>query len=124
MIGTTIEEKIQSLGNKRYFSIKEVSNFCGEKNSVLRYWELEFHQLKPQKVNNQRRYQKKDIQTILIIQKLLRDDGFSIETSKKYLLNSKLYPISIQQVKPSLNNFDPQNLKDIRNSLKQILTSL
>lgn len=120
-----IDEKIHSLGNKRYFSIREVSNFCDEKDSVLRYWESEFRQLKPQKVQNQRRYQQKDIQTILIIRALLRDEGMTIDQSREYLLNSKL--VIKQQSKSnhqSLDKVNPKNLKDFHNELKTILISL
>ena len=48
--------------NKRYFTIGEVSNICGLKAHVLRYWEQEFSQLEPiKKKGNRRYYQQKDL---------------------------------------------------------------
>lgn len=125
MLYPLVEQKMQLLKSKRYFSISEVSEFCQETNSVLRYWEQEFSQLSPKKVQNQRRYQQKDIQTILTIQTLLRTEGLSIEQSKKHLLASKLQPTQ----KPNTPNTHPnqinvQNLKNIQDSLREILSYL
>ena len=64
---------------KRYFTIGEVSELCGVKPHVLRYWEQEFTQLKPVKRRGNRRYyQRQDVLTIRQIRALLYDQGFTI----------------------------------------------
>ena len=63
---------------KRYFTIGEVSELCGVKPHVLRYWEQEFTQLKPVKRRGNRRYyQREDVLTIRQIRGLLYDQGYT-----------------------------------------------
>ena len=65
--------------SKRYFTIGEVSELCGVKPHVLRYWEQEFPQLKPVKRRGNRRYyQRDDVMTIRQIRTLLYDQGYTI----------------------------------------------
>lgn len=72
--------------DKRYFTIGEVSDLCGVKSYVLRYWEQEFPQLKPNKRRGNRRYyQYKDVLVIRQIRKLLYEDGFTIEGARVQL---------------------------------------
>src|SRR6185437_595476 len=72
--------------DKRYFTIGEVSDLCGVKSYVLRYWEQEFPQLKPNKRRGNRRYyQYKDVLVIRQIRKLLYQDGFTIEGARVQL---------------------------------------
>src|ERR1700741_1448605 len=64
---------------KRYFTIGEVSDLCGVKPHVLRYWEQEFPQLKPVKRRGNRRYyQRQDVLIIRQIRSLLYEQGFTI----------------------------------------------
>jgi len=64
---------------KRYFTIGEVSELCGVKPHVLRYWEQEFPQLKPVKRRGNRRYyQRQDVLMIRQIRSLLYEQGFTI----------------------------------------------
>ena len=64
---------------KRYFTIGEVSELCGVKPHVLRYWEQEFPQLKPVKRRGNRRYyQRHDVLIIRQIRSLLYEQGFTI----------------------------------------------
>ena len=64
---------------KRYFSIGEVSELCGVKPHVLRYWEQEFPQLSPVKRRGNRRYyQHQDVAMIRQIRSLLYEQGFTI----------------------------------------------
>ena len=64
---------------KRYFTIGEVSELCGVKSHVLRYWEQEFTQLKPVKRRGNRRYyQRHDVILIRQIRNLLYDQGYTI----------------------------------------------
>ena len=70
---------LPSIPGKRYFTIGEVSELCGVKPHVLRYWEQEFPQLKPVKRRGNRRYyQREDVLTIRQIRSLLYDQGYTI----------------------------------------------
>ncbi len=74
---------------KLYYSISEVSKITGIEQYVLRYWETEFEQLKPQKNRaGNRIYTNKDIQLILHIKNLLRERKYTIEGAKKILETS------------------------------------
>jgi len=73
---------------KLYYSISEVSKITEIEQYVLRYWETEFEQLKPQKNRaGNRIYTNKDIQLILHIKTLLREKKYTIEGAKKILEN-------------------------------------
>ena len=52
---------------------------------TLRFWEKEFSQIKPKKINNQRYYTKKDIEVIRIIKLLIKDKNVSVKGVKKIL---------------------------------------
>lgn len=71
---------------KRYFTIGEVSDLCGVKPHVLRYWEQEFTQLKPVKRRGNRRYyQHHEVLLIRRIRELLYDQGFTINGARNRL---------------------------------------
>jgi DNA-binding transcriptional MerR regulator len=74
---------------KRYFTIGEVSELCGVKAHVLRYWEQEFTQLKPVKRSGNRRYyQHHEVLLIRRIRELLYEQGFTISGARNRLSNS------------------------------------
>ena len=54
-------------------------------NHILRYWEKEFREIKPKKINNRRYYSSKQIETIKLIKFLLKNKGMSIMGAKKML---------------------------------------
>jgi len=71
---------------KRYFTIGEVSELCGVKPHVLRYWEQEFTQLKPVKRRGNRRYyQHHEVLLIRKIRELLYEQGFTISGARNRL---------------------------------------
>ena len=71
---------------KRYFTIGEVSELCGVKPHVLRYWEQEFTQLKPVKRRGNRRYyQHHEVLLIRRIRELLYEQGFTISGARNQL---------------------------------------
>lgn len=71
---------------KLYYSISEVSKITNLEQYVLRYWESEFDELKPAKNRaGNRIYTNKDIQTILFIKRLLREERYTIEGAKQVL---------------------------------------
>jgi|SRR5687768_7031605 len=75
---------------KRYFTIGEVSELCGVKPHVLRYWEQEFTQLKPVKRRGNRRYyQHHEVLLIRRIRQLLYEEGFTISGARNRLDNSR-----------------------------------
>src|ERR671922_1354194 len=74
---------------KRYFTIGEVSELCGVKPHVLRYWEQEFTQLKPVKRRGNRRYyQHHEVLLIRRIRELLYEEGFTISGARNRLDNT------------------------------------
>ena len=71
---------------KRYFTIGEVSDLCGVKAHVLRYWEQEFTQLKPLKRRGNRRYyQHHEVLLVRRIRELLYDQGYTIHGARNQL---------------------------------------
>ncbi len=71
---------------KLYYSISEVSKITDLEQYVLRYWESEFDELKPQKNRaGNRIYTNRDIKLIIYIKKLLRDERYTIEGAKQVL---------------------------------------
>jgi DNA-binding transcriptional MerR regulator len=76
---------------KRYFTIGEVSELCGVKPHVLRYWEQEFTQLKPVKRRGNRRYyQHHEVLLIRRIRELLYEQGFTISGARARLDESAI----------------------------------
>lgn len=71
---------------KRYFTIGEVSELCGVKPHVLRYWEQEFTQLRPVKRRGNRRYyQHHEVLLVRRIRQLLYEEGFTISGARNRL---------------------------------------
>ncbi len=76
--------------DRMYFKIGEVCKITGIKPYVLRYWETEFDLIAPEKSNaNQRVYQRKDIEHILMIKQLLWGERYSIEGARQKLKELK-----------------------------------
>ena len=81
-----MENSLPSIPAKRYFTIGEVSELCGVKPHVLRYWEQEFTQLRPMKRRGNRRYyQHHEVLMIRRIRDLLYDQGFTISGARNKL---------------------------------------
>jgi len=79
-------DELPAIPGKRYFTIGEVSELCGVKPHVLRYWEQEFPQLKPVKRRGNRRYyQRQDVIIIRQIRSLLYEQGFTIGGARQRL---------------------------------------
>lgn len=78
-----MEKTLPPIPAKRYFTIGEVSELCGVKPHVLRYWEQEFTQLRPMKRRGNRRYyQHHEVLMIRRIRDLLYDQGFTISGAR------------------------------------------
>ncbi|MDQ2069217.1 MerR family transcriptional regulator [Natronospira bacteriovora] len=109
-------DELPVIPGKRYFTIGEVSDLCGVKPHVLRYWEQEFPQLKPVKRRGNRRYyQRHDVLVIRQIRSLLYDQGFTIGGARQQLSgeNAKQDVSQSQQI-----------IKQIRTELEDILHTL
>lgn len=84
-----MEKTLPAIPAKRYFTIGEVSDLCGVKPYVLRYWEQEFTQLKPMKRRGNRRYyQHHEVLLIRRIRELLYEQGFTISGARNRLVDS------------------------------------
>ena len=78
--------KPQNQSSKLFYRIGEVSRLTGLEQYVLRYWETEFPQIKPDKGRSkQRLYSRKDLDTILQIKHLLYKEGYTIAGARKKL---------------------------------------
>ena len=85
------KDSLPAIPAKRYFTIGEVSELCGVKPHVLRYWEQEFTQLKPVKRRGNRRYyQHHEVLLIRRIRELLYEEGFTISGARNRLDNSRV----------------------------------
>ena len=84
-----MEKALPPIPAKRYFTIGEVSELCGVKPYVLRYWEQEFTQLKPMKRRGNRRYyQHHEVLLVRRIRELLYEQGFTISGARNRLTES------------------------------------
>jgi DNA-binding transcriptional MerR regulator len=95
MLEASNNNELPVIPGKRYFTIGEVSELCGVKPHVLRYWEQEFPQLKPVKRRGNRRYyQRHDVLMIRQIRSLLYDHGFTIGGARQKLAGSDSKDVS------------------------------
>ncbi len=101
--------------DKRYFRIGEVSRIIGVEPYVLRYWESEFPQLRPLRADtNQRTYQRKDLELILEIKKLLYEEKLTIEGARQRLKKNE----------PGTGLLDKVFVEELQMELKNILKIL
>lgn len=97
---------------KRYFTIGEVSDLCGVKPHVLRYWEQEFTQLKPVKRRGNRRYyQHHEVLLIRRIRSLLYEQGFTISGARNRLGDTRDVPPLDQDAAVRLSGAEMQSLR-------------
>jgi DNA-binding transcriptional MerR regulator len=107
---------------KRYFTIGEVSELCGVKPHVLRYWEQEFTQLKPVKRRGNRRYyQHHEVLLIRRIRDLLYDQGFTISGARNRLDESVTEPVKASRQASVVVN---SNLAALRSEIKGVIEIL
>ena len=116
---------------KRYYAIREVSELCGIKPHVLRYWEQEFPQLKPVKRRGNRRYyQFDDVEMVRRIRSLLYEQGFTIGGARQRLREAReervealgqLPVVAARQAQPTTRK---EQIQDLRRELEELLKKL
>ena len=80
----------ENIPDRMFYRIKDVCTITGLKPHVLRYWEQEFKDIKPEKSSTgQRLYKRKDLDTIIAIKKLLYEKRYTIDGAKKYLTGQR-----------------------------------
>ena len=118
----TLNSDLPPIPAKRYFTIGEVSELCGVKAHVLRYWEQEFTQLKPiKRGGNRRYYQHHEVLLIRRIRQLLYEEGFTISGAR-----SRLVQLAEQREDGGQTSISAasQKASDLRRELREILTLL
>jgi len=118
----TPNSELPAIPAKRYFTIGEVSELCGVKAHVLRYWEQEFTQLKPVKRRGNRRYyQHHEVLLIRRIRQLLYEDGFTISGAR-----GRLDQLAVQQETNAPAQPSPMHdsSSELRRELREILAIL
>lgn len=110
---------------KRYFTIGEVSELCGVKPHVLRYWEQEFTQLKPVKRRGNRRYyQHHEVLLIRRIRELLYEQGFTISGARNKLDGSnEVEQVEAEPQRPVIS-LDEAGIESVRAQLLDVLQLL
>jgi DNA-binding transcriptional MerR regulator len=104
--------------DKRYFRIGEVSRIIGVEPYVLRYWESEFAQIRPSRADSkQRTYQRKDLEIIMEIKRLLYDERMTIEGAKQRLAAMKR---SASEPAADQREF----IRDIKRELQEIVEQM
>ena len=113
MLEASNNNELPAIPGKRYFTIGEVSDLCGVKSHVLRYWEQEFNQLKPVKRRGNRRYyQRHDVILIRQIRNLLYEQGYTITGARQKLTGDDPAEDS---------NQSQQIIRQMRNELEDLL---
>ena len=112
-------DELPPIPAKRYFTIGEVSELCGVKPHVLRYWEQEFTQLRPVKRRGNRRYyQHHEVLLVRRIRELLYQEGFTISGARNRLEEGNLKPHDASETPPAVSGVS------LRNELASIIEFL
>ena len=116
MLEMSNNKELPAIPGKRYFTIGEVSDLCGVKAHVLRYWEQEFPNLKPMKRRGNRRYyQRQDVILIRQIRSLLHEQGYTINGARQKLSGDEADDDNNQA-----NQLSRQIITELENILKII----
>jgi DNA-binding transcriptional MerR regulator len=119
-----------SIPDKLYFRIGDVAKLCGVEAYVLRFWETEFPQLKPNKSGTgQRLYRRRDVELALRIKQLLYADGYTIAGARQVFTAESRESKKIAQNQPPLKQASgkpasEKQLQRLRGELREILGML
>jgi DNA-binding transcriptional MerR regulator len=120
-------EQSSPIPDKLYFRIGEVAKLCGVEAYVLRFWETEFPQLKPNKSGTgQRLYRKRDVEFVLRIKRLLYSEGYTIPGARQALAAEARGPQKKTQPELPLKRSGEANhidakLRKLRAEVREIL---
>ena len=118
------KENLPPIPAKRYFTIGEVSELCGVKPHVPRYWEQEFTQLRPVKRRGNRRYyQHHEVLLIRRIRELLYEQGFTISGARNRL-DESLSGSTSRSTAPRAQEIRGVNLVALKQELKSVIELL
>lgn len=118
------EEKLALIPDRMYFRIGDVAEITGIKAYVLRFWEKEFDFLNPVKNNSgQRIYRRSDVESVLLIKKLLYQERYSIEGAKKRIkeLRKNGELATAKRDRGSLDDRKIQTLVKLRSDLADLI---
>lgn len=111
--------------DKLYFRIGEVARLCAVETYVLRFWESEFTQLRPNKSGTgQRLYRKRDVEMALRIKRLLHDEGYTIAGARQLLQSEsrkRTQPELPLPVNPKNGDAAAAGLQKVRHELRELL---
>jgi DNA-binding transcriptional MerR regulator len=140
LIGRRASTGGREIPDKLYFRIGEVAQLCEVPAYVLRFWETEFPQLRPNKGGTgQRLYRRRDVEMALRIKTLLYDQGYTIpgarqvfkseQKQKEPLLALEIAPVKQEKVEKNekietAGNVDPTRLRRLRSEMQELLTLL
>jgi DNA-binding transcriptional MerR regulator len=108
--------------DKLFFRIGEVSKLCSLPAYVLRFWETEFPQLKPNKSNTgQRVYRRKDVENIVRVKKLLYEEGYTISGARQFIKAESKRDRTQGALPFASANATPSGLREIKQGLRDVL---
>ena len=108
---------METLPDKKYYSISEVASHFDVNTSLLRFWEKEFRQIKPLiKPSGIRKYTKENIESIRLIYTLLKKDGLTIQGAKKKLKSKDISEDENLAILKKLNKIK-EELKSLKKTL-------
>lgn len=107
---------------KLFFRIGEVSKLCSLPAYVLRFWETEFPQLKPNKSNTgQRLYRRKDVENIVRVKKLLYEEGYTINGARQFIKSESKRDRSQTALPFAAPTSNGADLRTIKQGLRDVL---
>ncbi len=126
MANEPISKPGRASGDKMFYQIKEISEMLGIKSHVLRYWETEFPQLRPDKGSTgQRLYRPKDLELVKRIKTLLYEEKFTIAGAKKKLAGELRHDKSQMDLNLNLReNHLLNTIHKVKRELESLLTIL
>ena len=108
--------------DKLYFRIGEVAKLCDVPAYVLRFWESEFPQLKPNKSNTgQRLYRRKDVENIVRVKRLLYEEGYTINGARQFIKSESKRDRSQTALPFAVPVSNGTDLRSIKQGLRDVL---
>jgi DNA-binding transcriptional MerR regulator len=100
-----------SIPDRLYFKIGDVARICGLETYVLRFWETQFPQLKPNKSGTgQRLYRRRDVEMVLEIKRLVHAEGYTLSGARQVLGQARRHPVPLPDPQPEPRRDSPPSL--------------